>query len=122
MSSPNAERSPRRQHSSNWASGSVEGSVEVIMTPSSVRRGENVTQNFGLVEGWRLCLTDCALTMSFRSTFLPLLISGFAIVLHAGDEPLKFNDPKPQRYTFTARASEIDPRAQPHPEIDFVFE
>ncbi len=28
----------------------------------------------------------------------------------------------PGRYTFTARASELDPRAKPHPTIDFVFE
>lgn len=27
-----------------------------------------------------------------------------------------------QRYELTARASEIDPRAKPHPEIEFVFE
>lgn len=26
------------------------------------------------------------------------------------------------RQTFTARASELDPRARPHPEIDFIFE
>ena len=32
-----------------------------------------------------------------------------------------YNDPKPQRYDVTARASEIDPRAREHPEIDFVF-
>lgn len=37
-------------------------------------------------------------------------------------ESLKFTDSMPQRYEITARASEIDPRAQPHPEIDFVFE
>jgi hypothetical protein len=42
--------------------------------------------------------------------------------LHAADAPLAFNDPKPQRYELTARASEIDPRARPHPEIEFVFE
>ncbi len=42
--------------------------------------------------------------------------------LHAADAPLTFNDPKPQRYELTARASAIDPRAQPHPEIDFNFE
>jgi len=30
-------------------------------------------------------------------------------------------DPTPQRYHLTSRASEIDPRARPHPEIDFVF-
>lgn len=33
-----------------------------------------------------------------------------------------FKDPNPQRYELTARASEIDPRAKAHPEIDFVFE
>ena len=38
------------------------------------------------------------------------------------DAPLTFNDPKPQRYELTARASQLDSRAKPHPEIDFVFE
>ncbi len=28
----------------------------------------------------------------------------------------------PRRYTFITRASELDPRAKPHPEIDFVFD
>ncbi len=42
--------------------------------------------------------------------------------LCAADAPLTFQDPKPQRYEFTARASQVDPRARPHPEIDFVFE
>ena len=42
--------------------------------------------------------------------------------LAAAEPPLKFSDPHPQRYQFTARASEIDSRARPHPEIDFVFE
>jgi len=42
--------------------------------------------------------------------------------LHAAEESLVFDDPKPQRYELAARASEIDPRARPHPEIDFVFE
>jgi hypothetical protein len=40
----------------------------------------------------------------------------------AADVPLTFNDPQPQRYDLTARASQIDPRARAHPEIDFVFE
>lgn len=31
-------------------------------------------------------------------------------------------DPTPQRYHLQARASELDPRARPYPEIDFVFE
>ena len=42
--------------------------------------------------------------------------------LRAAEAPLTFKDPKPQRYELTARASTIDPRAKPHPEIDFVFE
>jgi hypothetical protein len=50
-----------------------------------------------------------------------LLLPSLA-ALHAADAPLTFNDPKPQRYELTARASVIDPRARPHPEIDFVFE
>jgi hypothetical protein len=49
---------------------------------------------------------------------LPLLVA----VLHAADMPLAFNDRKPQRYELTARASQIDPRARPHPEIDFLLE
>jgi hypothetical protein len=44
------------------------------------------------------------------------------LVAFAADQPLKFTDPSPKRYELTARASEIDPRAKPHPEIDFVFE
>ena len=50
-----------------------------------------------------------------------LLLLTLPPVLSAADT-LAFSDPKPQRYEFTARASEIDPRARPHPEIDFVFE
>jgi len=40
----------------------------------------------------------------------------------AADAPLSFSDSSPKRYEFTARASAIDPRAKPHPEIDYVFE
>jgi hypothetical protein len=43
-------------------------------------------------------------------------------VAAAAEAPLVFSDPKPQRYELTARASALDPRAKPHPEIDFVFE
>jgi len=50
-----------------------------------------------------------------------LMLTSLAM-LHAADTPLVFNDPKPQRYELTARASQLDPRARPHPEIDFVFE
>ena len=35
--------------------------------------------------------------------------------------PPRYADPAPQRYHLTQRASEIDPRARAHPEIDFVF-
>ncbi len=50
-----------------------------------------------------------------------LLLTPLAMV-GAADAPLKFNDPKPQRYDLTARASLIDKRTKPHPEIEFVFE
>lgn len=51
---------------------------------------------------------------------LPFLF--LTCALPAADSPLTFKDPQPQRYELTARASEIDSRAKPHPEIDFVFE
>ena len=35
--------------------------------------------------------------------------------------PCHAADPNPQRYDLSKRASEIDPRAREHPEIDFVF-
>lgn len=38
------------------------------------------------------------------------------------ETPLLFRDPTPGRYNLTARASQLDPRARPHPEIGFVFE
>ena len=34
----------------------------------------------------------------------------------------EYADPSPKLYDFTARASVLDSRTQPHPEIDFVFE
>jgi hypothetical protein len=44
------------------------------------------------------------------------------VATFAAEAPLKFADPKPQAYQLKARASEIDTRCKPHPEIDFVFE
>ena len=41
--------------------------------------------------------------------------------LAAAQPPLAFDDPQPQRYELSARASQVDPRAKEHPEIDFVF-
>jgi len=53
-----------------------------------------------------------------------LILSALAIALRlaAAEAPLTFHDAEAKRYDLTARASEIDPRAKPHPEIDFVFE
>jgi hypothetical protein len=51
-----------------------------------------------------------------------------AVILCAGrqlcavEESLDYNDPKPQRYAFTVRASDIDARVESHPEIDFVLD
>jgi hypothetical protein len=61
-----------------------------------------------------------------RST-LPLAALAVALLvrstaLTAAEPGLTFNDPKPQRYELSARASQIDSRAKEHPEIDFVFE
>lgn len=58
-----------------------------------------------------------------RLTTLALALPCLCLpLLSAADIPLKFKDPKPQRYTLTARASELDPQAKSHPEIDFVLE
>lgn len=54
--------------------------------------------------------------IAFINLFVPLSVT------FAADAPLKFSDPEPKRYEFTARASVIDPRAKAHPEIDFLFE
>ena len=62
------------------------------------------------------------MTMKTLFSFSLALLAFFRGQSFAADAPLMFNDPKPQRYELTARASQIDPRAQPHPEIDFVFE
>lgn len=58
--------------------------------------------------------------MSWKSIPLGVLLLVSPISWAA--EPVPFNDPQPQRYNLTARASEIDRRTRPHPEIDFVFE
>ncbi len=48
-----------------------------------------------------------------------VLLSLGPLAAPAADPPA---DPAPQRYALTARASELDDRARPHPEIDFGFE
>jgi hypothetical protein len=54
--------------------------------------------------------------LSLSSIFVPL-VGAFS-----ADRPLEFHDANSKRYEFTARASEIDKRTQPHPEIEFLFE
>ena len=51
-----------------------------------------------------------------------LLLALLPLSALAADAPLKFNDREAKRYEITARASQIDPRAQAHPEIEFLFE
>lgn len=60
---------------------------------------------------------------SMKIPCLRLLVYGSVAVLSpVRAETLKFDDPAPKRYDLSARASEIDPRAKAHPEIDFTFE
>ncbi len=56
-----------------------------------------------------------------------LVLTATALLAQAASDqavagkPLKYSDPKPRRYTLSARASVIDSRASEHPDIDFVF-
>lgn len=59
--------------------------------------------------------------MIFRRPSLVLVVLCGVSTLNAQTAPA-FNDPHPQRYQLSARASQLDPRAKEHPEIDFVFE
>ncbi|HEV7405339.1 MAG TPA: hypothetical protein VGO11_20515 [Chthoniobacteraceae bacterium] len=60
------------------------------------------------------------LTFAFMALTLRLTAAAVPPAVSLSN-PLVFHDPNPQRYDLTARASEIDPRAKEHPEIDFVF-
>ena len=54
-------------------------------------------------------------------TALAYLSLGFvASIVDAA--PVKFNDPKPQAYHLTVRASEVDPSAKSYPDIEFGLE
>lgn len=57
-----------------------------------------------------------------KSTTYSVLLFALVASAPADDTPLTYRDPNPQLYQLTARASEIDRRAKPHPEINFVFE
>lgn len=63
--------------------------------------------------GTKTLLVALATTVLTTAPSSPLL---------AGETPLVFRDPSPQRYELSARASQIDSRCRAHPEIDFVFE
>ncbi len=52
---------------------------------------------------------------------LPLVLLLAVLPLPAFAQ-LAFDDASPQRYELKARASKIDPRAKPHPELGFIFE
>lgn len=57
-----------------------------------------------------------------RLLFVPIFALLAAVVAAAPESAAPaYADAKPQRYHFTKRASEIDPRAREHPEIDFRF-
>src|SRR5829696_5462454 len=60
--------------------------------------------------------------MRRRSGWIVLALFVTATVARAADAPFTYADPNPQRYNVTARASEIDPRVKPHPEIEFLLE
>jgi hypothetical protein len=60
------------------------------------------------------------ITCAITSALLVLCVA--KTTLSAADAPLGYDDPNPQRYNITARASEIDPRVKSHPEIEFLLE
>lgn len=61
------------------------------------------------------------LTMKWTVVLLTAVSALQAASLNAADAPA-YRDKSPKRYDLTARASQIDPRAKPHPEINFLFE
>ena len=63
--------------------------------------------------------------MSGRGVLAGLGLAWLAVApgaARAAEAVPAFDDPSPRRYELSARASALDPRARPHPEIDFVFE
>jgi hypothetical protein len=55
-------------------------------------------------------------------TFIMVVLCATTRLLADEVPPPAYEDPRPQRYDFTARASSIDRRVKSHPEIDFVLE
>jgi hypothetical protein len=50
-----------------------------------------------------------------------LSLQALGASLNAAEPAFTYSDPQPQRYELSARASQLDPRAKEHAEIDFVF-
>ena len=63
------------------------------------------------------------MTLSRYAILLVLpIVLGIAANSSCGQSvTLKFNDQEPRKYQLSARASQIDTRVKPHPEIGFVF-
>ncbi|MDZ4288886.1 MAG: hypothetical protein U0984_13050 [Prosthecobacter sp.] len=61
-------------------------------------------------------------SISTPKLLLSVLLGLFPLIATAAEPAFKFNDPNPQRYELTARASAIDSRVRAHPEIDFILE
>lgn len=61
--------------------------------------------------------------LNCKSLLVFVLLAQFSVSpALAQERELTYRDRQPQEYKLTARASEIDPRAKEHPEIDYVFE
>ncbi len=68
-----------------------------------------------MINGSRIVLTTTVCAAS-------LLLTGQTPAESETGASLKYRDPAPQHYRLTARASAIDSRVRPHPEIGFVIE
>lgn len=61
--------------------------------------------------------------MKNRNCLTLILFLSCSPLLFAAEGPgLQFSDASPKRYELSARASELDPEAKEHPEINFVFQ
>jgi hypothetical protein len=70
-----------------------------------------------------VCLIELAGEDSSMMQFRYLLPLSFLFLLsfEKSKGGIEFDDPDKQKYLFKKRASQIDPRAKEHPEINFVF-
>lgn len=64
-------------------------------------------------------MPECLTRMKFLLSLCSLVLVAQAAT---SETTLKFNDSKPQAYSLSARASEIDSRCKSHPEVGFVLE